>query len=243
MLRDNHKRKKSHVVLVTSDSTEPGVKQFKIKAQTLWGLIVVLCVFIGILLGYIAYEERIWAAVDARSDSQLSQIYDLQTENEQLKIEKLDLETQITGLNETVQILSDTVNQKTKNEEELQALLDKQSMPTEFPLDGSASMEEMEDKLLCVFNASIGTMVVATANGTVTGVNDDVEFGHNVWIDHGNGYVTIYRNASEAQVNLGDSVIAGTALFVIDKNHEKLGYQMMKDGNYINPMDMLAING
>ena len=33
-------------------------------------------------------------------------------------------------------------------------------------------------------------MVVATAAGTVTAVNDDGDYGHNIWVDHGNGYVT-----------------------------------------------------
>lgn len=244
MLRDNHKRKISHVVLVTSDATDSGVKQFRIRSEVLWILICVLSVLVGGLLGYIAYEERIWAAVDARSDDQQNQIDSLQVENELLKMDKLDLETQIVGLNETVQILSETVNQKTKSETELQEQLDKQSMPTEFPLDGSASMEEsLEDKPICIFTATAGTLVIATANGTVTGVNDDVEYGHNIWVDHGNGYVTIYRNAGEPQVKQGDSVIIGSTLFVIEEGHEKLGYQMMKNGAYISPMEMLAISG
>ena len=110
--------------------------------------------------------------------------------------------------------------------------------------NGSASMEEsLEGEPVCIFSASVGTMVVATANGTVTGVNDDVEYGHNVWVDHGNGYVTIYRNAGEPQVQLGDTVVGGTSLFVIEQGKEKLGYQMMRDGMYIDPMEMLSISG
>ena len=244
MLRDKHKRKISHVVLVTSDAADSGVKQFRISSRTLWILIGILCVLIGILLGYIAYEESIWEAVDKRSEIQQKQITELQTENANLKEEKLSLETELVSLNETVQILSDTVNQKTKSVEELEAQLDKLCTPTEFPLNGSAAMEEVTDPdPICVFTVSPGTMVVATANGTVTGVNDDVEYGHNVWIDHGNGYVTIYRNAGDPLVSLGDSVIVGTALFEIERGHEKLGYQMMKDGVYIDPTKMLAISG
>ena len=117
-------------------------------------------------------------------------------------------------------------------------------LPTEFPLTGSASMQEAaEGDPMCVFTASSGTMVVATANGTVTAVNDDGEYGHNVWIDHGNGYVTIYRNKGDAIVKQGDGVVQGTTLFLIGEDNTTLGYQMMKDGAYINPMDMLAISG
>lgn len=244
MLRDKHKRKISHVVLVTSDATDSDVRQFHIKSRSLWALVIVLCVVIGVMLGYIVYEERIWQAVDSRSDEQQAEIQSLEAANLQLEKDKLDLETEIAGLNETVQILSETVSQKTKSESELKQQLEKQSMPTEFPLNGSASMEESQDEEpICIFTASLGTMVVATARGTVIGVNDDVEYGHNVWIDHGNGYVTVYRNAGEPQVQQGDSVVVGTALFVIEEGKEQLGYQMMRDGVYISPMEMLAISG
>lgn len=244
MQRDKHKRRISHVVLVTSDATDGKVKQFRVNSRAMWLVLIVLCFALGAVLGYAIYEAQIWQAVDRRSDEQLNRIRALEAENEQLKTDKLDLETEISGLNETVQILSETVSQKTKREEELLEQVEKQSMPTEFPLNGSASMEEsLEGDPVCIFTASLGTMVVATANGTVTGVNDDVEYGHNIWIDHGNGYVTIYRNAGEPQVKLGDSVVGGTALFVIEEGKEKLGYQMMKDGEYIDPMDMLSISG
>lgn len=244
MQRDKHKRKINHVVLVTSDATDAKIKQFRIRSEFLWVIILVLCIVIGAMLGYIAYEERIWEAVDARSDEQISEIERLKSELSLLEADKLSLETEIAGLNETVQILSETVSQKTKSETELLDRLEEQSMPTEFPLSGSASMEEiLEGDPICVFTASVGTTAVATARGTVTGVNDDVEYGHNIWIDHGNGYVTIYKNAGEPLVKQGDSVVGGTPLFEIEEGHEKLGYQMMKDGAYINPMEKLSISG
>lgn len=244
MLRDKHKRKISHVILVTSDSTDKKTKQFRIRSGSLWIVIVILCIIIGVLLGYITYEERIWQAMDNRSDEQLAQIRQLEEANALLEEQRLNLETQIAGLNETVQILSETVSQKTKSESELLAQLEQQSMPIGLPLDGSASMEFLdEEKPLCVFTATPGVMVVSVANGTVTGVNDDVEYGYNVWVDHGNGYVTIYRNAGEPKVKLGDSVVGGTPVFVIEQGHEKFGYQVIQDGEYISPEELLAISG
>ena len=244
MLRDKHKRKISHVVLVTSNATDGDVKQFHVNSRILWLIIILLCTVIGAMLGYIINEERIWQAVSNRSDEQQVKIQSLETANAQLQTDKLKLETEIADLNETVQILSETVSQKTKSEAELIEQLESQSMPTEFPLNGSASMEEsLEGDPVCIFTASLGTTVVATARGTVIGVNDDVDYGHNIWIDHGNGYVTIYRNGGEPQVQQGDSVVGGTALFVIEEGKEKLGYQMMKDGMYLNPMEMLSISG
>ena len=38
-------------------------------------------------------------------------------------------------------------------------------------------------------------------------------------------------------------MVQGTTLFVIGEDNADLGYQMQKDGSYINPIDMLAISG
>jgi len=89
----------------------------------------------------------------------------------------------------------------------------------------------------------VGVTVVATASGTVSAVNDDGEYGHSVWVDHGNGYITIYRNQGEVIVKQGDTVAQGTTIYMIGEENTKLGYQMLKDGNYISPMDMLSISG
>lgn len=232
-----HKRKTNHVVIVTSDAVDANVKQYRIKPWIMQVIILVLCIIIGVLIGYFFYEEKLWEVARQRSTEQQEVIKALEEEN-------LALESEVDGLNDQIQILSETVNQKVQKESELTAMIEAQSLPTEFPLNGSASMQEnAEGDPMCVFTASVGTMVVATAGGTVTAVNDDADYGHNVWIDHGNGYVTIYRNKGDVTVKQGDVVVQGTTLFMVGEDNATLGYQMMKDGAYINPMDMLAISG
>lgn len=237
MQTKRHKRKTNHVVIVTSDAVDANVKQYKIRPWILQVIILILCIIIGALIGYFFYEEKLWAVARQRSSKQQETV-------KQLENEKQALESEIDGLNDQIQILSDTVNQKVQNESELTALLEGQSLPTEFPLTGSASMQEAtEGDPMCVFTASVGTMVVATASGTVISVNDDADYGHNVWIDHGNGYVTIYRNKGDVTVKQGDAVVQGMTLFVIGEDNVTLGYQMRKDDAYITPMEMLAISG
>ncbi len=244
MQRKKHKRKMNHVVIVTSDAVDANVKQFRIRPWFLKLIIFLLCVVIGVLIGVLVYEGQIWEAISRSNVEKQEKILALEGEKSVLNEEKKELESQIEELNDKIQILSNTVNEKVQNENELTAQIEKQSLPTEFPLNGSASMEEVtEGEPMCVFTASVGVTVVATASGTVTAVNDDGEYGHNVWVDHGNGYITIYRNQGDATVKQGDSVVQGTTLFMIGEDNTKLGYQMLKDGSYINPMDMLAISG
>lgn len=244
MQRKKHKRKMNHVVIVTSDTVDANVKQFRMKPWVLQTVILLLCVVIGIVIGCFVYEEQVWETVNRKNEVKQEEIVKLESEKANLEQEKHALESQMAELNEQIQILSATVNEKVQSENALTEQLEKMSMPTEFPLTGSASMEEnAEGNPICIFNASVGTTVVATASGTVTAINDDDEYGHNIWIDHGNGYVTVYRNSGEPTVKKGDSVVQGTTLFIIADENGKLGYQMLKDGEYIHPMDMLSISG
>lgn len=241
MERKKHKRKTNHVVIVTSDAVNANVKQYRIKPWLLQTAVIVLSVLLGAFIGYFIYEEKIWVGTWQTANQKNSELTDkitlLEEENTRLKGEAEDYLWKI-------EVLSDTVAQKTQSESELSEELAKQSTPSEFPLTGSASMEEVtEGDPMCIFTASEGIMVVATASGTVSAVNDDGEYGHNVWIDHGNGYMTVYRNKGDVMVKQGDSVVQGTTLFLIGEDNTRLGYQMMKDGTYISPMEMLAISG
>lgn len=251
MRRVRHKRRNSHVLLVTSDAVDTEVKQYKISRRLLSAVKLVLCVMVGALIGYFIFEKDIWAENFEHAASQREVIEAIEREKEGLENRIAELNDEIAGLNgeiadlnEKIMILSTTVAQKTQSENELRQEIEKQSLPTEFPLTGATTMEEgAGENPICIFTATPGCMVVATAKGTVTVVVDDPEYGHNVWVDHGNGYVTVYKNKGEVRVKQGESVSPGTTLFLIEKDNNKLGYQMMRDGSYINPLEMLPIRG
>ncbi len=237
MGRQRHKRKKHQMVILASDAVDAGIQQFRYRPWILRTVVLILSALIGVAIGYFYFEKDVWAERDQKTSTQQEQI-------DALERDKAELENEVASLNQTIQLLSETINQKTQNEAQLTERLEKQTTPTEFPLTGSATMEEAaEGDPMCIFTAADGAMVVATAAGTVTAVNDDGDYGHNIWVDHGNGYVTIYRNPGEVKVKQGERVNQGTTLFLVTSEDSKLGYQMMKDGVYIDPMEMLAING
>lgn len=251
MKRVRHKRKNSQVLIVTSDAVDASVKQYKIRPHLLRGVTLVLCVLTGALIGYFIFEKDIWEERLEKEASQKEVVKEIEQEKAELENRITELNEEVAGLNnkivdlnEQIMILSTTVTQKTQSENELRQMIERQSLPTEFPLTGRTNMEEVtEGEPICIFTASAGAMVVATAKGTVIVVNDDPEYGHNVWIDHGNGYVTVYKNRGEVRVKQNETVSSGTTLFLIEADNNKLGYQIMKDGSYINPMEMLAISG
>lgn len=251
MRRNRHKRKNNHVLIVTSDAVDAEVKQYKIRSRLFRVIALVLCALLGVLAGCFIYGMDFFAEKLENRTALQNVINSMEQEKQGLEEHIAGLNTEIDGLhgeidglNEQIAILSKVVEKKTESEEALRQELEKQYLPIEFPLTGAANMEEItEGTPMCIFSAGSGAMVVATAKGTVVVVNDDPEYGHNVWIDHGNGYVTVYKYKGDVRIKQGETVSPGTTLFLIDEDNGRLCYQMMKDGEYINPMDMLAISG
>ena len=127
---------------------------------------------------------------------------------------------------------------------ELSSQIEKQSIPSEFPLTGSASIEEIIDgDPMCLFTAAEGVMVVDTAIGTVVAVTDDEQYGKCIEVDHGNGYVSVYRNAAATRVSEKDEIPRGTALFQMDETSGRLGYEILYEDQFIDPLSMLEIAG
>lgn len=248
MKTGRHKRRTNRVVIVASDAVDTGVRQIRLNQRIVWTLVVVLCVGIGYVVGRILYEEQYKAQVWEIANKRIAEVQELnlqlQEELAAAEAQRLNLESEIITLNGKIDILSDTVNQKTEAENTLKEQMVQQSLPSLFPTTGSATIEEItEGEPTCILNGTEGTTVVATAGGTVTAVEEDPDYGNRVTIDHGNGYVTIYRNKGECLVKTGDTVVQKTTLFIIGSGNTRLSYQIMLDGEFINPMQMIEISG
>ena len=209
---------------------------------------VIICVAIGYALGLIIYGEqyksRIWESANRRIEEVQAQNEQLQEQLTAAESDKMDIQSEVIALNSKIDLLSDTVNQKTEEVDALKQTIEGQSIPSCFPLTGSASIVEItEEEPTCILNGTEGTAVVATATGVVTEVGEDTDYGNRVVVDHGNGYVTIYRNKGECMVKVGDTVVQKSALFFIGSGNTRLGYQIQQDGTYINPVQMMDISG
>ena len=195
---------------------------------------------IVIILVYCHYLSSHLVEANQSANELRRQIEELEQENE-------DLKTQNEELSEKVSILSDTVNSKVKEEEEREAEIAKAFTPTGFPLKGTATYKEEETTLdgqpIAIFEASQGTAVIATAQGTVSSIAGNEEAGYIIMIDHGNGYYSIYRNGSKPEVKEGDEVTGSTQLYTIEAGHEELGYQIIESDAYIDPLSLMEIYG
>lgn len=254
------KSKISYTIMIISDSTRKHIKKFHLKARAAAILSTVFFLFLVMIVCYIVYSSITLSDSLERSKKQMEQINRLTEENETLTEANDELYAKVS-------ILSDTVNQKVEAEEALAAEEVEMHIPKGFPLSGSAQIkteeaEETQDETddgdeedgqtamtadteskEIIFTASEGINVIASGAGTVISVDNDTGYGSFVSIDHGNGYTSTYRNGGKAVVKTGDTVDRGAILFVIGEDNMELGYRIQKDGAYMDPMELIEING
>ncbi len=237
MSKNRHKRKVSHILIYTTDAVDADMKQVRIHPWVLAGVTLIVCCVLGAVIGYAVYEGELWGRIREHDASQNAALIAAQDEKDALQ-EKIDEQ------DAKIEMLSITIQDQTQQIADLQAQIAEQSVPTDYPLTGSASMTVITDgDPMVEFTATEGSTVVAAGKGVVTAVEEDEVYGNRIVIDHGNGYVSIYRNKGESQVKAGDEVASGTTLFMVTEDNRQLGYQIKENDVYIDPTTIIAIKG
>ncbi|RKM58261.1 hypothetical protein D6853_01610 [Butyrivibrio sp. X503] len=250
-----HRHRRNYTFMVISGDSDGSTKrlhldhfQTQVLAYTAFALVL-------ILICYIIFSAMTITNLRSIQVDQKSQIQTLTEEN-----------VKLTASNETLgneaQQLRAALNMRLENEQQSAEEAENNAIPSGFPLTGSANIDyavddvnstnitkvddrnsEEEGNPLVLFSAASGSNIIAAGTGTVQSVTSDAKFGNYVSIDHGNGYISIYRNSGTPIVSEGDEVDRGDILFVVDGNNTKLGYQIQKDDTYINPEELIEING
>ncbi|MCI9066034.1 MAG: peptidoglycan DD-metalloendopeptidase family protein [Lachnospiraceae bacterium] len=260
MSTDLRKRKITYTIILTSDSPRADARRMHIKTGALAAVSFVL--FVAVIC-YAVYVTITMAGSRERNERQLEQIVRMKEENEALTAEK-EL------LAEENATLEETLSRKEEQEHELVAAHEENYIPKGFPMSGAAQIKEegtaggedadadaqdgdaQDDALKVeanadwkelIFVAAEGTKVVATAPGTIKEVREAEGEVSYVVIDHGNGYVTTYRNLGSPIVEEGSQVVKGVALFLVGEENTETGYSIRKDDNYIDPLELIEIKG
>jgi murein DD-endopeptidase MepM/ murein hydrolase activator NlpD len=92
------------------------------------------------------------------------------------------------------------------------------------------------------FTAPVGTEIYATGNGTVSKYElNGRGYGHNLTINHGYGYETLYGHLSRAVVKPGQKVKRGDLIAYVGNSGSSTGphlhYEVRKNGNPVNPVN------
>ena len=258
MSTDLRKRKITYTIILTSDSPAAHHRRMHIKTGAL--AVVAFVAFVAVIC-YAVYTTITMGGYIERNAKQLEQLVQMKAENETLTAEKESLAGKISSLEETL-------SRKEEQEHELVAAHEENYIPRGFPMSGAAQIKEEgaaadtgeeedgageEENTLkveaneewkeLIFVAAEGTKVVATAPGTVTEVREAEGEVSYVIIDHGNGYVTTYRNLGSPIVEEGSQVVKGVALFLVGEDNTETGYSIRKDDSYVDPLELIEIKG
>ncbi len=257
MKTEQKKKRGNFAVLVVTENEAGEMKQFHLGADAVFIIGGVLLALFLLVIGYGVGKQVGLAKMTESNQNLETRVAALTNTKDMLQMENAEL-------TEKVELLSTTVNDKVQKESEEA----EKHMPTGFPLSGTGTIlekkdfqamlqqaaglsnedaektvEELTKEPIVHFSAAGGTSVVASGSGTVASVADDTAYGKVLTIDHGNGYCTIYRMAAEPKVKEGDELTKGTMLFEVGEAGGILGYQIQKDGEYVDPLTLMEISG
>lgn len=236
-MEQQSKRRNRFALLLVTEKDDGTMKQHTISSALVEVVAAVLFMIAVAVICKFIYDGITLKEARQEIVNQIITINNLTDENEALSVENSTLSNKVT-------VLSEAVSMKVATEDAISQEMVENAIPKGFPLSGSATMEEVEEgEPMLVFTATQGVNVVTSGTGTVVSVSADEKYGNRIIIDHGNGYQSIYRNGGAALVKNGENLGKGYILFSIGEENQELGYQIMKDEEYIDPMMIIDING
>ncbi len=240
-----HKHKTRYSFMLVSNDPKRPVRQCRIHGILLEILMFLFVALLCGAIGILVYHQTYVDSVTTKRKAAEEKIEQLQGQLDEMTLTNQDL-------NDQIKILSEAINENSELEATEKKAHEEASVPTQFPLTGSAGMQQLElndgKDLMILLSADSGTTCVAAGDGTVYQIYDPEdeiykEYGHCLVIDHGNGYISIYRNKGTPEVKEGATVPRGMTLFMIGDDNKSLGFQIIYNGEYIDPLSVVLIDG
>lgn len=239
MEQQKTKKRNKYAVMIVKEHEDGSITSHHIGTALVEAIAIVFFVLIAFFVCKLIYDSIVIKDSKALIINQIVAINDLTEQNETLTIEN-------DSLSSKVAVLSDTVSKKAATEEAITKEETENATPKGFPLSGGTSEMRSDkdgDNPIVLFTVTSGINIVSSGTGTVLAVEDDADYGKRIIIDHGNGYKSIYRNSGSVLVKVGDTLGKEYILFSVGKNNTDFGYQIMYDNEYVDPMEVLEING
>lgn len=245
---ENTKIRYKRIISVTSDRPNAKERKLTLSNGTCWMLVLAGCVVVGVILGGLIFGGMTITNISQEKAKQRQEYLDLQDEHATLKYQYDQVLLTNENLTDQVQVLSDTINKRTLEDEENAQQQEQAHIPSGFPVTGSvteveAPKEDTDTEGAVYFESLENSIVVAVAQGTVSMVRQNAYGNYEIRIDHGNGYVTSFTNAGYPLVEEGTEVLKGTPLFLIQTENIQTKYRVYLNDTIIDVYDVLSIAG
>ncbi len=234
------RRKRNYTLMIVSGESDGGIKRMHLSHTATQLLAFGLFFLVVSMICFVVYATITIDGYRDRETTQNEKLQELADANAALAASTNSLIAEVTQL-------SQTINQKISDEEAALEQKKQSSIPDGFPVSTKASYKAGKDKdtnaAMLIFDTPKGCQVLAAADGIVKSVTKDSAYGNLISIDHGNGYLTVYRCASAPLVKEGSEVGRGDILYLVDQDNVVLGYQIEEAGTMIDPETMFAAEG
>lgn len=241
MKDQRHKRRESFSVLFISN-LDGRTKQFQLSAWTLRLMLpLLLLVFAaaGFFAGRALTAPREPKGLKEQLASQEQTIQQLEAEKETLTKDKESLAKE-----------NEALRQQAENpppEEETPPEPEEPPVPDRYPSEGAGVLKSTyseESPYIAISTYREGT-IVAAGSGTVTAISSDDTYSHIIEIEHEGGYQTRYLCHEEAEVKVeeGGQVQQGDPLLTITTDDTQLDYQIILNGETVDPLSVIDAKG
>ena len=231
-------------------SNKPGGKEYKITIpnKLYWVIVLTICVLVGIVFGFLIFGSMEMVQITNEKMLQHQEYLNLKDQHAQLKFQYEELVLTNGSLSEQVQVLSDTINKRTMEDEAAALSEAEKRLPAGFPVTGSvteadAPKDDPNSEKAVYYKAAENSIVVATGTGVVTSVRENAYEKYEVSIDHGNEYVTLFVYDGYPLIEEGVEVLKGTPLFFIQDKDALVKYQIYFQGELKEVYDVMNIAG
>lgn len=261
MKQRKHRHKESFSVLLISNTGQSS-RQFHVTPSVLRLFVIfmlLLCAGFGFLVyqyvsGDFAGSVHVSRKEEKNADegqkelleqiaAQEKMVQRLEEEKEALNKENITLTSENKALLEAAKANMGTNKEQeedTQNEADV-------SVPSRYPYSeqGILSVKFSEDHpYVCIDTKDEGN-IIAAGDGTVTKVESDDTYPLIIEIEHGNGYQTRYMflQSADSLKEEGDQVQAGDILVEVGVHNEQVDYQVISDGQPIDPLIVFEAKG
>lgn len=253
MKQQRHKRKESFYILLISNTGRSN-RQFQISLsilRMLFAFLLILCVALGWLAYQFSIAHKVQSSLKEQLSSQEQLVRQLETEKESLNSEKQALIAENESLRQQPEpAIAETEETKEADDEteaEPEVPEADPFFPSLYPSSDTAmllSAYSQEQSYLSITVHAEGK-IIAAGSGTIVSISSDDTYPLIVEVDHGNGYVTRYMSQQAAESGLEENtqIQAGDTLFTIITDNTQLDYQVLLNGEPIDPLSVFDAKG
>ncbi len=236
---DKEKKRPSKYTVLFVPNNAGNVKQFKLSADFLIAIIILLFLSIIGAVFYIIHSFGRISEANREIEKLTGQLMDVTSSNIILEAEKERLEKELMDASISLE-MREYVEQQTDNVAEMSKI------PSILPISGGYSKLPPfdEGKGTVTFTVGDDTRIVASGDGVVEKVVSDTQYGYRVEVRHTDEYVSIYRYNGQPEVKEGDKVMRNSSyIFICNGGSNQFVYEVQFEGKAIDPYKLFKIDG